>query len=84
MQLIIVESPGSTLVAKIDDYTGPIPHPGEYIFHPPLNPAENTADRAVHMNVMSVKTVTYGIIARPDAGQDHFIGNAEPFVEVHV
>lgn len=80
MKLIIVEAPGSTLVAQVDDYTGPIPRPGEYIVHPPLYPEEMQG----MPNVMGVKTVTYGIISRPQNGEDHFVGSAEPYVEIHV
>jgi hypothetical protein len=71
--------PGNTVVAKVDDYTGPIPRPGEYIVHPPLYP-----DRQMSANVMGVKTVTYGILARAEGNEGLFVGNAEPYVEIHV
>ena len=77
MKLIIVEAPGSTLVAEVDNYTGPIPRPGEYIVHPPLHPDGMP-------NVMGVKTVTYGILARPQHGESYFVGDPEPYVEIHV
>lgn len=82
MKLIIVEAPSSTLVAEIDDYAGPIPRPGEYIVHPPLRGGEESP--GLLRNVMSVKTVTYGILARPAPGTDHFVGRSEPYVEIHV
>ena len=76
--LRIVESPGNTLVGEIPSYTGPVPRPGEYIYHPSLNPADTPS------NVMSVKTVTYDLLTRePDF--DHFVSRTDRYVvEVHV
>ena len=81
MKLIIVEAPGNTLVAEVDDYTGPVPRPGEYIAHPPL-PGTPEVPGAAN-NVMGVKTVTYGILTRPER-DGHFVGRPEPYVEIHV
>jgi hypothetical protein len=67
--LRIVESPGNTLVAEIPEYDGPVPRPGEYIYHPGFDP---DADPAI-LGVMSVKTVTYHILGRQD-GAGHFVG----------
>jgi hypothetical protein len=82
MKLIITEAPGSTLVAEVDDYTGPVPRPGEYIVHPPLG--DEPEDAHGFHNVMSVKVVTYGILARPEPGVGHFVGRPEPYVEISV
>ncbi len=79
MKLIIVKVPGNTLVAQIDDYTGQIPRPGEYITHPPLSPSRHFGPP----NVMGVKSVTYGILAR-EPGLGHYTGSTEPYVEIHV
>jgi hypothetical protein len=82
MKLIIRESDG--LVAEIEDYRGPIPRAGEYIFHPPLDD-DGFSDLSVHgTNVMSVKSVTYGIITRPRKGENHFVGRPGPVVEIWV
>ena len=82
MKLIIRESGG--LVAEVEDYTGPIPRPGEYIFHPPQGD-DGHGDLSVHgTNVMTVKTVTYGIITRPRNGEKHFVGRPVQVVEIWV
>ena len=87
MRLIIRENPdggNDGLVAEIDGYDGPIPRPGEYIFHPPSDD-DGFSDLSEHgTNVMSVKSVTYGIIARPRNGEKHFVGRPIQIVEVWV
>lgn len=75
MKLIIKSAEGH-LIASIDDFQGTIPQKGEYIYHPPLHGGPP-------VNVMSVKSVTHGILAR-EGDLNHFVGSAEPFVEVHV
>lgn len=82
MRLIINSQDG--LVARVDDYQGPVPRQGEYIFHPPFND-DGESDLHTHgNNVMSVKTVTYGIITRPENGEEHFVGRPVQVVEVWV
>lgn len=80
MRLIIIEG-HDELVAQVDDYSGPVPRVGEYIHHPR---AQQPAPGIYPDGVMSVKVVSYGIIARPQDGEGHFIGAAEPFVEITV
>jgi hypothetical protein len=83
VKLIITEmDEGPQTVAVVDDYTGPIPRPGEYIVHPPLEPGIDAPGS--FSNVMGVKSVTYGILARPENDEDHFVGRAEPYVEIRV
>lgn len=79
MKLIIIE--GNDLVAQVDDYSGPVPRAGEYIHHPR---GEQPAPGLYPDAVMSVKSVAYGIIARPQNGEGHFVGAAEPFAEITV
>lgn len=82
MRLIIRENEG--VVAEIGDYTGPVPRAGEYIFHPPLND-DGTSDLSLHgTNVMSVKSVNYGIVTRPQHGEGHFVGRPVQIVEIWV
>lgn len=72
------------LVGQIEDYAGPIPRAGEYIFHPPLHD-DGISDLSVHgTSVMSVKTVTYGILTRPSDGEKHFTGRPVQVIEVWV
>ena len=77
MKVIIVENPGKTLVGVIDDWAGPIPGAGDYIFHPPIG------EHRPEANVMSVKSVTWRMLART-AGAGHFTAHPEPCVEIHV
>lgn len=80
MRLIITQ--GNELIAEIPDYQGPVPPRGEYIHRPGLGSIE--PQPGLGDNFMSVKSVQYGIIARPQDGEGHFVGAAEPFVEVCV
>ena len=79
MRLIITQ--GNEIVAVVDDYQGTVPRAGEYIHHPRgTQPEPGLLD-----GFMSVKSVQWGIIARPEDGETrHFIGAAEPFAEVSV
>jgi hypothetical protein len=36
MKLIIIQE--NSLVGEIENYEGPVPRPGEYIYHPPIDP----------------------------------------------
>jgi hypothetical protein len=80
MRLIITQ--GNDLIADIPDYQGPVPPRGEYIHRPSLGDTEPRP--GLHDGFMSVQSVQYGIIARPQNGEGHFVGAAEPFVEVIV
>jgi hypothetical protein len=79
MKIVIVESPGNAVVGVIDNWELPVPGKGDYIFHPPFNGGAET-------NVMSVKTVTWRMLTRPErgSGAGHFTGHPEPYVEIHV
>ena len=87
LKLVINSAEG--LVAVIENYDGPVPRAGDYIFRPPLDD-DGVSDLSTHgNNVMSVKTVTWGIIMRPpagltDDGPRHFTGRHLPMVEVWV
>ncbi len=83
MLLIIREQDG--VVARVENYQGPLPRAGECIFHPPTDD-DGWSDLSVHgTDVMSVKTVTYGIITRSKTRElDHFVGRPLNVVEVWV
>lgn len=74
MKVIITEAGRN--VAIIENWSGPIPRVGEYIFHP-LDDADQ-----MPVNVKCVKTVTYNILAYPprETSIRHFIGREEPYV----
>lgn len=74
MRLTITCSEG--LVAELPDYQGPIPRAGEYISRP-------SGYDNVMPNVMTVRTVTYGILDRAGPSAP-FTAAAEPWVEVFV
>lgn len=77
MRLII--SQGSDVVALVEDYDGPVPRAGEYVIRPKGDhPTPGLADE-----FMLVKAVSYGIIGREHLAP-HFVGAAQPFVEVIV
>lgn len=80
MRLRLVISEGNELVALVENYEGPVPRAGEYIYRPRTGePVPGLSD-----GFMQVKVVSYGIIARPRNGEGYFTGAAEPFVEVMV
>lgn len=76
MRVVIVESPGDAVVGVVEDWPGPVPHAGEYIFHPPSGGRPET-------NVMRVKTVTYRMLTRPVSGA-YFTAHPEPYIQIHV
>jgi hypothetical protein len=79
VRLIITH--GGEVVADIPGYDGPVPRAGEYV----VRPRGREPERGLGEDVMSVKVVSYGIIARPEDGKAKcFTGAAEPFVEVIV
>jgi hypothetical protein len=79
MRLIITQE--NQVVADIPDYQGTVPRVGEHVHRPRgPQPVPGLLD-----GFMSVKSVVWGIIARPDDDETkHFVGAAEPFVEVIV
>jgi hypothetical protein len=79
MKLVIIE--GNEVIGQVDDYAGPVPRAGEYIHHPR---GEQPVPGLYPDGTISVKVVAYGIIARPRNGEGHFVGAAEPFVEITV
>jgi hypothetical protein len=81
MKLIIRDNDG--LVAQIDNYDGQVPRAGDYIFYPPMDDTGTGDISTRSTNVMSVKTVTWGIIMR-EPGFGYFTGRTEQIVEVWV
>lgn len=78
MRLVITQD--NEVIAEVADYAGPVPRVGEYVHHPRgRQPQVGLLD-----HFMRVKSVAWGIIARPDGEGGHFVGAAEPFVEVVV
>ena len=79
MRLIITQD--NQVVADVPGYEGTVPRKGEFIHHPRgQQPEPGLLD-----GFMTVKSVIWGIIARPeDEETKHFVGAAEPFVKVIV
>lgn len=65
----------NSLVGVIEDWRGPLPGKGDYIYHPPF-------EGDTESNVMSVKTVTYRMLTRSGAG--YFTAHRDPYVEICV
>lgn len=63
---------GPEVVADLPEWTGPVPHTGDYIFHPPLG-------SSVEGIAGSVKTVTW---RTHDRSVDAFVMTAHPYVEI--
>lgn len=83
IRLIITAFDGYKVIADIPEWNGPVPSQGDYI-HRPADGQGMYPD-----SVMTVKSVSWGIIARPAsrlAGEATrpFTAASEPFAEVHV
>lgn len=87
MPLKMIISSNEGVIGTIDNWEGPVPRPGDYIFHPMLDNRE-VLGRGDGGNVISVQTVTWGILARPRVRTGQFTGRTEeyggPYVEVFV
>ncbi len=83
VRLIVVQA-GET-VARVEDYDGPVPRVGEYLFHPDLDD-DGTSDMSLHGTGVagSVKAVTYGVYTRPQDGEPYFVKRPVPVVEVEI
>jgi hypothetical protein len=83
MRLIITQ--GGDIIADIPDYRGQVPAEGQYIRRPRLGTQEPTPPPPDYADsLMRVSGVLWGIIARPQGDGKHFVGAADPFVEVVV
>lgn len=73
------------LVARIEDYDGPIPQQGDYLFNPDLDD-NGTSDLTLHGAGIagSVRCVTYGIYTRPQNGEPYFVGRPVKVVEIQI
>lgn len=68
--------PGNETLAVIENWEGPIPQKGDYIFYP-------YADTNEAGSVISVKCVIYHMMDRPNAA-DTFVKAADPWIEIDV
>ena len=83
VRLVIMQA--NETVARIEDYDGPVPRVGEYLFHPDLDD-DGTRDMTLHGCGIagSVKSVTYGIYTRPQNGEEYFVKRPVPVVEIQI
>jgi hypothetical protein len=82
-----VSGEGDTLIARIEDFEGPLPGRGDSLFHPPLDPAEDAActDTGMFMNISGqVADVTWLLYGRPRHGEKHFTRRDQVVVEVRL
>lgn len=84
VHVVITSAEG--VIGIIDGWTGPLPRVGDALFHPPSDD-NGIKDLSVAAdNVMSVKTVTWGLLMRgPEAtAAGHFTRRYLPMVEIYV
>jgi hypothetical protein len=83
VRLIVIQ--GHETVARVEDYDGPVPRVGDYLFHPDLDD-DGTRDMALHSSGIAgcVKTVTWGLYTRPRNGEAYFVKRAAPVVEIAI
>jgi hypothetical protein len=83
--MILIVTQGSDLIAQDDNYDGPVPRVGEYIFHPEFDDDGTSAMSLPSAQIAGcVKTVTYGIYTRPKNGEKHFVGRPVKVVQVTI
>jgi hypothetical protein len=85
MRLVIMQD--NALLARIDNYEGPVPRAGEYVYVPGTGDYGHN-DKVPPANVLQVKTVAWHLMARPGqtSGRDHYVGRSvgEEVVELVV
>jgi hypothetical protein len=79
---------GSSLIAVLEGYDGPVPRVGEYFIHPDLHDDGFTDPAGGFISPVAgcVKQVQYLIYTRPRKGEyaDHFVKRPVPYVEVYI
>lgn len=77
---------GETLIARIEGYEGPLPRPGDYLFHPDLDPAKDAVrDTTEGLRVIQpVLSVTWLLYGRPLRGEKHFTRRDQVVAEVRL
>lgn len=77
---------GEQLIADVEDYDGPLPVVGTWLFHPPLHPRGDASDaRTAFYNggiAGCVKQVLLAAYGRPQNGEDHFTRRTTNIIEV--
>jgi hypothetical protein len=83
IRLIVIQ--GHETVARVEDYDGPVPRVGDYLFHPDLDD-DGTRDMTLRSTGIAgcVKAVTWGLYTRPSNGEAYFVKRAVPVVEVAI
>ncbi len=71
------------VVARVENYDGPVPRRGDYIYHPEQDDYGTSEAYGLAAGVAGcVKQVLFSIYSRPRSGEDHFTGRAVNTVEV--
>jgi hypothetical protein len=85
MRLVILQD--DQLLTRIDNYEGPVPRTGEYVYVPSHGDYGHS-NEIPPTNVVQVKTVTWHLMARPGqtSGVDYYVGRSlnEEVVELVV
>jgi len=74
---VMTNDGGMQVVADLPNWPYPLPSVGDYLFHPPLTPGEDSTNIAGH-----VKTVTWRTHDRPAEPIGQFVMTAHPYVEI--
>jgi len=77
---------GDTLIARIDPHEGPLPRPGDRLFHPAHSQADDevTGTTAGLGVIQPVQSVTWLLYGRPRNGEEHFTRRSQVVVEVRL
>jgi len=73
----VMVTQGGETVAVIEEWDGPVPRAGDYIYHPGRSEPEIGGGIAG-----KVLQVVWGIYARPRDNAPYFVKSGAPFVEV--
>jgi hypothetical protein len=73
------------LIADLPEWDGPVPAPGDYLFHPPFGDQDVIPDIVATGIAGCVKTRTWRTHDRPsNPGAASFVMTAHPYVEITI
>jgi hypothetical protein len=83
VRLIVRWHEDNSILAKINNYFGAVPRVGDVFLLPPLED-DGTSDLSMHRNNVTdaVRLVNWGILGRPQGGEDHYTGRPVQVVEI--
>ena len=79
MRIMTIDN-GPQLVADLPKWPGPVPHAGDYIFHPPFS--DNGSQENIAGCVKTVTWRTHDRVITDD--RSRFVMTANPYVELYI